>query len=736
MQHLEREYDIRLGSFVDPDVERRYIGQRLVAARRTVAYLLFAMAVIPIVGVAVDLQLTGPNRTWSLLARAVIVLSFWVGSVAVRRSPSIDRASVAYFVAIAVGILGYTVIATRYFLEHGRSDHGLILGATSALFLTAHPQPRRAWPLVLVFIAAGLAISISNGAGPSAIARDGVTIIALASFGFAADIGVNTQLRTVFAFNERLTRAESKRRIDQEADADAARYALQRKDAEWRSIVDNAPVLVVLVDAWGAVSFANHHAQRVGFRANGRFLDVVQESATPAIDRLFSAGIRVDFEAIVSTPAGDLTFSFHAAPVGRTPPFEEATIVGIDVTRARQLTEELLAAQKQQTLGALAGGVAHDFNNLLMVITGATELLSREAPLEPEHREYLQDVLDAASRAANLTRQLLLVSRRNPTRVASIDPNRLLANMKKLLDRVIGVEVELRVELDETAPAVRADPSHLEQIVMNLVVNARDAMPGGGLVRLGTRHRGEGTELFVEDHGTGIDDSTRAHIFEPFFTTKAPSLGTGLGLATVKNVVGQLRGTIEVETALGRGTTFRVWLPAASAPESSETEPRDPPMATAKILVVDDDVAVRRLCSATLERAGHRVVAAEDLASAVEAVQSHPDIDLLLTDVRLPHAGGLEVATAVRALRPEVGVVFMSGFVQDPILLERIQSGQEVLLDKPFTAQALLTTLGQALQRIGAQRGAAYRRKGRTPSAPPGDRFTHPSRPSPRLPPS
>ena len=719
MHELDGEYRTRVGGFVDPEVEHRFEVQRLAPAKRMGAYLLLSLGIIPILGLPVDLVLLyGDHLERALVARFVMVSVFFCGFYLVRRATTLSRAGALYTLVVSLGLAVYGLIAEAFDAATGRSDHEIVLAVMSALLVGAHPQPaHRSWPLLVAFAATAVLLDVALGRLVGEMLRNVVTVAALGGFGLVASTAIHAQARTIFAYNERLARAEAQRRRDQEADADAARHAFERRDAEWRSIVDNAPVLVILVDASDTIVFANHAAHEIGLFASQAFSERVRETGAgegvQTLRRIFDEGVPVGFEAVLVHEGRERTFSFHAAPVGTASPVREATVVGIDVTQAKTLTHELVAAQKQQTLGALAGGVAHDFNNLLMVIMSAGELLLSEADLGGELRERVQDILDASSRAANLTRQLLLMSRRNPSRGTVIDLNAFLTKMKKLLDRVIGVEMTLELQLDGRIPNVHADPSHLEQIVMNLVVNARDAMPEGGIIRVSTRRLEGGVENEVEDHGSGMDAATQAMIFEPFFTTKAPSQGTGLGLATVKSVVAHLQGKVGVDSVVGRGTRFRVWLPGIAAserPEVSKPALRGRPLT---VLVVDDDLSVGRLCCAMLEHAGHRVIAASDVATALAAIEAHPEIEVLLTDVRLPLSAGPQIAAAARRKNPRLGVVFMSGFVQDHELLDRVEAGSEILLDKPFTSPALLDALTRSLARAErAEMIRAQRRSG------------------------
>ncbi len=392
-------------------------------------------------------------------------------------------------------------------------------------------------------------------------------------------------------------------------------------------------------------------------------------------------------------------------------------IVGawMDVTERRGLEEQFLQVQKMETVGLLAGGVAHDFNNLLTVITSSVDLalprLGDDDPLAADLREIRR----AADRAAALTRQLLAFSRRQILRLEVLDLNASLIEMETMLPRVLGEDIALAVRRGRGVGNVRADPGQLSQIIMNLAVNGRDAMPGGGtltfqtgtvtLEREDTREHpgvppGEYATLTVTDTGIGMDDATRRRIFEPFFTTKALGLGTGLGLSTVYGIVTQTGGHIAVTSEPGKGTTFRLYFPRVAEPVAVPNPARAAAQArgTETILVVEDEAAVRRLVHRILSGAGYTVRVAETRGEALYAVEEGDGaVDLLLTDVVMPSVSGPDLAEELRGRRPELKVLYMSGYT------EKLTVGQGTIgqgapfIGKPFNTEELTRKVREVL---------------------------------------
>ena len=363
-----------------------------------------------------------------------------------------------------------------------------------------------------------------------------------------------------------------------------------------------------------------------------------------------------------------------------------------DVTERKALEAQLRHAQKMEAVGLLAGGVAHDFNNLLLTVQGRAELLLAGLRERGDERRQVEEIQSAAERAAHLTRQLLAFSRRQPLRPRVVDLNALVLDLADMLRRLIGEDVELSLGLDPALGRVRADPGVLDQVVMNLVVNARDAMPRGGRVMLETanveRRGAPCVALAVRDTGIGMDAQTRARIFEPYFTTKDPGRGTGLGLSTVDGIVRQSGGQIEVESAPGKGSTFRVVLPRVEGEiEAAPPELAAPatPGGGETLLLVEDDDAARELLVEFFEGRGFDVIAAASGREALHlAEQQEREIRLLFTDLGLADMRGTEVAAALAAKIPDLRIVFVSGYTQETVGDAMGLGGRTAFLHKPF----------------------------------------------------
>ena len=385
-----------------------------------------------------------------------------------------------------------------------------------------------------------------------------------------------------------------------------------------------------------------------------------------------------------------------------------------DVTDRNQLEEELRQTQKLEAIGKLAGGIAHDFNNLLTVITSYSELVLSELAEEAAHRADIEEIRRAANRASALTRQLLAFSRRQVLQPRDLDLNGVVASVESMLGRIIGEGITLIFNPGENVGTVRADPGQLEQVLLNLAVNARDAMPEGGTLTLATSRlmalhaaAGDFVQLTVADTGIGMDEATIARAFEPFFTTKSLGDGTGLGLSTVHGIVTQSGGRIEVDSAPGVGTTFRIFLPVvnARAQQQEETPAGRVAAGTASgtILLVEDEEAVRLIVRRTLTRQGYVVVEACNGVEALRILKTRSeDIDLILTDLVMPEMGGRKLVKRVRELYENPPhVVYMSGYAETDALPVDDFGGGDVLLEKPFTIQELLAVVGRATAPAG-----------------------------------
>jgi len=375
-----------------------------------------------------------------------------------------------------------------------------------------------------------------------------------------------------------------------------------------------------------------------------------------------------------------------------------------DITERKSLEAQLHHSQKMEAIGQLAGGVAHDFNNQLQAILGFTHLLLGQEGFGAPARTHLNEVRKAAERAAVLTRQLLTFGRRETLKPRNLDLGALIRSMTEMLTRVLGERIELEVRTAAGLQAVRIDPGQVEQVVMNLCINARDAMPDGGMLAIETGNvridearsglePGDYVELVVRDTGTGIDDAVLGHIFEPFYTTKGVGKGTGLGLATVYAIVDRHRGRVEVESRPGDGACFRVLLPANGEAVEVEDVPETPVpgRGTETILVAEDEQIVRELTVEVLSDAGYRLLVAVDGDEAVEVFTRHRDeISLVILDVVMPGRGGREVHDHVRAARPDLPVLFCSGYSYSALTKGQLPPGGGDLLQKPYTPAELL----------------------------------------------
>jgi signal transduction histidine kinase/ActR/RegA family two-component response regulator len=382
--------------------------------------------------------------------------------------------------------------------------------------------------------------------------------------------------------------------------------------------------------------------------------------------------------------------------------------LAVDVTERRRFQEGLREAQRMEALGQVAGGVAHDFNNLLTVITGYADLLTRRLTLDKEDQQLFDNIRSAADRASVLTNQLLTISRRQVAKPTVLAPNTTLQAIGDVLQRILGIDVALQWDFDPEAGNIRMDPGHFEQLILNLAINARDAMPSGGCLKIATSGEslgmaaaaalriepGRHVRISITDTGLGMDEETRRRCMEPFFTTKDRSKGTGLGLAAVKGIVEESGGAIEIDSEVGRGTVFTLHLPAADVDEDLEIEPSAPPTSIAQgtetVLIVDDQPDIRGLIRKVLDHDGYLVLEAPSGAEAIRIAERwEGPIELLITDVMMPAMRGPEVASAVRALRPSIEVLFISGYSHGTTMPADLVADPLTFLAKPFKPSEL-----------------------------------------------
>ncbi len=387
-----------------------------------------------------------------------------------------------------------------------------------------------------------------------------------------------------------------------------------------------------------------------------------------------------------------------------------------DITEHRALEEQLRQSQRMEAIGQLAGGVAHDFNNLLTAITGYSELSLRRLGISHPVSKNIEQIQKAGTRAAGLTRQLLAFSRRQLLQAKLFDLNALVADTGNMLQRLIGEDIDLITILKPRIGQIKADPGQIEQVLLNLVVNARDAMPSGGKItietgtaRLDEEYAGKHISIIpgqyvlvaVTDTGTGMDAATKQRIFEPFFTTKEVGKGTGLGLSTVYGIVKQSEGYIWVYSELGKGTSFKVYLPQVGEPGESEpaTAPSgEAPRGHETVLLVEDEEQLRTLAKDILEECGYAVLAAANGFEGLRICKEFSArIDLMITDVVMPLMSGRELAEQVVVLRPETRVLYMSGYTNDSVVRHGVLEEHVLFLQKPFTPTTLALKVREVL---------------------------------------
>jgi hypothetical protein len=493
---------------------------------------------------------------------------------------------------------------------------------------------------------------------------------------------------------------------------------------------------VITTDVEGRVRNLNDVATRLtgwttemaAGRPLAEVLPLVDATGTPIenpVTRVMAEGVVLGLSpdtALIARDGRRLPVQDSAAPirdeagevVGAVIVFRDATDQLVVQEQLRQAEERLRHSQKMEAIGLLAGGIAHDFNNLMTVVLGYSEILRSTLPLSADDAEGLTAIEYAAQRAADLSRQLLAVGRRQVLKLEAVDLNAVLTDLVGMLERVIGEDVELCVSCAGDLAPVRADRGQLEQVILNLATNARDAMPGGGRLELRTQRadvdqwfaqsqegppQGRYVALDVTDTGTGMDAATRERIFEPFFTTKEPGRGTGLGLSTVYGIVEQTGGSIRVHSEPGRGTSFRIYLPVADGETAAPPSPPIPDRllrGTETIAVVEDHATVRDLVRHALEHLGYTVIPAADPQEALALLRSTSAVDLALIDVVMPRTSGIELWERLRVERPGLKVLLMSGYAADAVLGGRLPDGVP-FLPKPFTLAQLAARVRRAL---------------------------------------
>jgi PAS domain S-box-containing protein len=517
--------------------------------------------------------------------------------------------------------------------------------------------------------------------------------------------------------------------IDQERSA-ATEEAIRAQQRQ-RMVTDTIADAVISIDATSTIEFANPAAERIfGYTA----AELAGQPLTKLMPERFRnrhlAALRRYVDSGNRTIAWDGTELVGLRRDGREFPIDVAfaedllgehrTFTGTirDISARKSLEEQLVQAQRLESIGRLAGGIAHDFNNILTAILGYAGLLSEELPANDPNRDKVVGIEQAARRATTLVRQLLAFGRRQVLHPEVLDVNEVIRAVTPMLERVIGEDIRFATRLTGKVHPIEADRGQLEQVLVNLVVNARDAMPRGGQLTIETENveldeahaqqhpevmPGRHVMLAVSDTGHGMDAATQARIFEPFFTTKEVGRGTGLGLATVYGIVRQSGGHIWVYSEPDKGTSFRLYFPfvAAETERASTTPPAVLPEernGRETVLVAEDEASLRRLIETVLHRRGYTVVSAANAASALDALKRQP-VDLLVTDIVMPGRSGVELAAAVRAVAPGLRIVFISGYTAGAIEHHGSIDEEDVLLQKPFTPDGLAQAVRSALDR-------------------------------------
>lgn len=506
------------------------------------------------------------------------------------------------------------------------------------------------------------------------------------------------------------------------AELEQANAALETRDGRYRDLIDNARDMIWTVDLAGGVTFLNAACEQITGYAKDELLgknlaDLVApqhlESAREALARKWKHDKSTSFEIqIVAKNGRRVELEVNSAILERDGKPDSIIAIARDISERKLLQEQLQQSNKLEAVGRLAGGVAHDFNNLLTVIVGYSQLLLNRVDIEHPMHAGLDQIRQSADKAATLTRQLLAFSRRQPVQLSLIDLNSLVADMQKMLRRLIGEHIELVTKPCAEPCNVRADSSQIEQVVLNLALNARDAMPGGGTCTIetanvefapqtaGTHPPGEYAMVSVIDTGAGIDTKTRDHLFEPFFTTKEDQTGSGLGLSAVYGMVNQHGGFVRVSNEPGSGARFDVCLPRVfNVADPSEFDPSERAEGGSEtILVVEDEPGVLRLITETLRTYGYEVIESFDSAEALRmANYASPHVDLLLTDIVMPKVNGRSLADAWKDRHPELKVLYISGYMDNPSVGYMLTDLGDHLLQKPFSGATLARKVREAL---------------------------------------
>ena len=624
------------------------------------------------------------------LVTASVVVAIVAATAALRMAVSsltgLRRLLSAVVMGVAVCGMHYTAMAAVTFVPSG--------AATSALPTQVNAGEIGLWVFGATLIVLGL--------------------LATASYVDAREWVAAQRTADLTAINEALTREIEERK--------RAEAALCERTNYLNTLIEHSPMAILGLDAQRHIQFVNPAFERL-FQYDrsellgadvGSFITTADEATAAEIAefarRVFSGETLHVTTARRRKDGQMVDVEMYAVPLTENGRLTGIFVLYHDISDRRQLEEQVRQSQKIEAVGTLAGGIAHDFNNLLTTILGYSNLLLDEVDASSPLHNDLLEIRKAGQRAESLTRQLLAFSRKQIAVMTVLDLNEIVLQMDNMLRRLIGEDIQMVTRLDGASGRIKADRGQVEQVLMNLVVNARDAMPHGGTLTIdvgaaaipetgaGTRvgiPSGQYVRLAVRDTGVGMDESTRSRIFEPFFSTKAHGLGTGLGLSTVYGIVKQSGGHVTVDSEPGRGAHFQIWLPAVTAPVSAPQMPANhepvKPGGGETIMVVEDDETVRRLACAVLRRQGYRIFEASNGNEALRVAAEMPEpIDLVLTDGVMPGIAVGQLIANLRESRPRTHILIMSGHTNEAIVRRGILESDIPFLQKPFTGQVLL----------------------------------------------
>jgi two-component system cell cycle sensor histidine kinase/response regulator CckA len=681
-------------------------------ARSTILRTCVAFGVVPALWSA-SFSLSAGRYLQAGVTIGTLALLVWA-AFAAKRAPS---SSASISVGIVLG-LGFTTLLSQGLTANASA---LLTGACMLALLTLGPPGAMfaVGAVSVAFIAVGIAIAFYGWAPPAYPETAAHVVRSLLIFlGFGG--GSVAAAHHIIQRLEATTVTVGERTL-----------ALRRSEAEFRALFDNVFEGVFRASQQGPLLMANRAlAGMLGYASPEELLgvdlahDIYVRAADPedVWQRLGRDGELRNTEITVKRKDGQELYVLVNARAVRNAagdPSYEGTV--IDVTEHKLLQEQLVQARKMEAIGRLAGGVAHDFNNLLTIILGYAEIL-HESLSRPVDRHQLESITAAASSAADLTHQLLAFSRKQILTPQTLDLNAIVAKTLAMLRRVLGETIVV-----ETRPALRldpvlADPGQLEQVIVNLCVNARDAMPAGGRLTIATANvelsaadaspldglaAGPHVMMTVGDTGAGMDAALLARIFEPFFSTKEPSKGTGLGLSTVYGIVRQSGGSVSVQSQPGAGTTFTIYLPRAEA--AAVVQPPSVDAAASlrgseTLLIVEDDRDVRSVMGVFLRQHGYTVLEAASGLEALRLCQRNPRLDLVITDVVMPMMGGAELAARLATSQPLIRVLMMSGYADDAAPRGALEPGRAIL-QKPFTRTSLLGAVRRVLDEASPARG-------------------------------